>query len=254
MEKTKEELNKHWWHRLYKIILITGSIIAGFTASFAEYDFIEILTVFIFFSFLTFLGIFLTYRLILYIIFSNGLFFSKKERKRFLIYLLIFIIYIAGMVYYYNKPTINKSLSNEEYPIILSSTPIEAFNLIWTIKEIYDLGDELKEFSGFHEAYKTEGKFIEVVVEVNNNKDHSIWLPYKPKFKVKNNKGEIYNEKEVGIGRHRAYSKNTTGWDDRELSPDEYARDEIKPSIPYTFSAFFEVSKNSGDYIFIIDK
>ncbi len=108
MKKTKEELNKYSWHRLYKIVLWLGSISVGIFTTIKAYDFDEVVFCFIFWSVATFLAIFLIYRFILYITIGGKIFFSRKERKYFItaIFILVLIITIAFIYfnYFYVEP------------------------------------------------------------------------------------------------------------------------------------------------------
>lgn len=176
------------------------------------------------------------------------------ERNKVFIAIIIAVFIIGGFIYlsnYSSSPQISEQETSEkEEPRLVGTEPVSVFNLNWSVLEMRQIGRELKGRLDiwYNPEHKTEGKFIEVVIRVENEGLISIWLPeFRPGFWIQDEKGRIYEEIRVGIGRHKWYSEVPSELD--ELSPylDEIARNEIKPGIPYIFSSFFEVASDSAN-------
>jgi len=120
MEKTKEELSKHFWHRLYKVILWLGSILIGLfmTVVITPQSFWQFSKIFVLFSYFSFLIFFLVYRLILYIAVGGKLFFDKKDRDFFIKIAVVFIVVVGSLLavswYKYQKEEKIKNSLNEK--------------------------------------------------------------------------------------------------------------------------------------------
>ena len=107
MEKTREELDKYPWHRLYKVILWIGSLLlALFFSVVLNPHFPNILVTALLLSLFFFIIIFLIYRLILYIALGGKFFIDKKEKKFFFVLAGIFLLLIAvamSIAWYQNR-------------------------------------------------------------------------------------------------------------------------------------------------------
>lgn len=101
MEKIKEELNKYFWHRLYKVILWLGSFLVAFSMTFiiSIKNFAQFSKIFVIFFIFTFLFIFIAYRLVLYITIGGKLFFNKKDWIFFIEIIVIFILIICSILF-----------------------------------------------------------------------------------------------------------------------------------------------------------
>lgn len=134
--------------------------------------------------------------------------------------------------------------------------------LDWKMLEYKNIGDELRgKLDIYYNPHPTTtGKFIEVVIQVDNSGNDAAWLPLsRLKFNIMDSEGRIYDEITVGLGRHKWYSKYQeyhvpagSFEDVSDLGLDEIARNEIKPGIPYRFSAFFEVAEKSSGFRLLI--
>lgn len=115
MNKTKEELNKHWWHRLYKVILWTGSIFIGLYTSMGVYDYMEFIFSFLFFSIIILIVIFLTYRLVLYIALGGKVFLSNREKEYFIAGFIALLVLLAVVIgsFYFDENNRNEEFQNK---------------------------------------------------------------------------------------------------------------------------------------------
>ena len=142
-------------------------------------------------------------------------------------------------------------ICNEELPKTVGEKPVTIFGLDWSIFKTKTIGNTLNPIGSNIRTYRTRGKFIEVAIKVDNNTSKPIWLTeQRPVFRIQDDESRVYEEIRVGIGRHQGCSEFYS------IQPrlDEIARNEVKPGIPYIFSAFFEVASDSENYKLIIDK
>lgn len=145
MEKTKEELNKHFWHRLYKVILWAGSILPGlfFAAVLYPQTFESFLVDSAVFLPFFFILIFIVYRLILYIVFGGKFFFDKKDRNLFIKLLIGFVIIIVVVITWNTYQTKKREANQRFIDSLVQLQKAECKKNL--LKEYYDPNMYLKD-------------------------------------------------------------------------------------------------------------
>lgn len=167
-----------------------------------------------------------------------------------------------------------KTILREEIKVIQElNSPIQlSSELYWSIDKVYERGTSFGDRYNSHQ-FTTNGKFIEMVISVENLSPPpvgSIWITKDkqtyPTFRIKDSSGRWYNEyrRLYGIGYSSEYDSLTkVGYipiGERDYSTKgnslystnltSFARNEIKPALPYRFFIIFEMAEDSnGPYL-----
>jgi len=182
---------------------------------------------------------------------ENSLYSNWKWLRKTIIILsvvvmaLIVIPTISSNRTYTSTPTPTPLIFHDYY--LTKQTPAMIKDLTWSLEGLYNMSNKLIDSRTGMVSNKTDGKFIEVDYLVENKTEDSKTMPKNwgnLAFKLRDDKNRIYYPfLDPGI-------KPGDGELDRLRI--EYQSFSIKPGIPYRFSVFFEVAKDSNTFDVIV--